>query len=532
MPETKTSSLDAEVLEDFGHQLRNQLNAIVGAAGLLAATATSSDQRELASVILTGSEQVAGLVDEVLDAELIRSDNFELALHPFNVRASAEACISRVSVTAASKGITIVFRVAQDVPAVIIGDSRRVEQVLYSLLRLAVERTERGALDVELTSEPGAGTVRLHLTIRDPALAIPQAVIDAAVLGGARSAQLGPGDRLAALSLHSAKHIVEMMDGELTVVRESGDGTNGAGAAAGAATRIDFTFLAIETSAGETGAQSLAGMQVLVAISDPTERRVLSLQTELWGAPSTSADPSEIGALVAAGRAYDVVLLEHRKPAVDGLAIAAILRTRRPPEELPIILIAAGTVGEEEVTAQDDGTVQATLPKPVTPQKLRDAMAQVGLRRAAGAAGASGAEAQPETEAPAVTLNVLVADDNQLNQNMLRRQISKLGHHVDVVSNGREAVAAVEQQPYDALLMDVLMPEMDGLTAAAEICRRWSPSTRPRLIALTAMTAPGDEERCRKAGFDDYMSKPVHLDELAESLRAAAGWRAVPRIVT
>jgi CheY-like chemotaxis protein len=92
-------------------------------------------------------------------------------------------------------------------------------------------------------------------------------------------------------------------------------------------------------------------------------------------------------------------------------------------------------------------------------------------------------------------------------------------------------VAAVEQHPYDALLMDVLMPEMDGLTAAAEICRRWSPSTRPRLIALTAMAAPGDEERCRKAGFDDYMSKPVHLDELAESLRAATGWRAVPKIV-
>jgi CheY-like chemotaxis protein len=100
---------------------------------------------------------------------------------------------------------------------------------------------------------------------------------------------------------------------------------------------------------------------------------------------------------------------------------------------------------------------------------------------------------------------------------------------VDVVSNGREAVSAVEQQPYDALLMDVLMPEMDGLAAAAEICRRWSPSTRPRLIALTAMAGPGDEERCRKAGFDDYMSKPVHLDELAESLRAAAGWRAAPK---
>jgi CheY-like chemotaxis protein len=510
------SALDAEVLADVGHQLRNQLNAIVGAAGLLLETATSSDQRELASVVLTGAEQVSGLIDEVLDAELIQSDNFELALHPFNLRTSVEACIGRVSAGAAGKGLTIVLRIAENVPPLIVSDSRRIEQVLHSLLRLAVEHTGRGAIDVALSSEPSDGPLRLHITVRVPGLTLSQGVLDSVLEGVEPASGVAPGERLAILSLHVAKHIIEMMDGELTIGRDS---SNGAGP------EIDFTFLAIETAAGEPGGRSLAGMQVLVAMSDPTERRVLALQTELWGAPSTAAEPSEIGALVAAGRAYDVVLLEHRKPAVDGLAIAAILRTRRGPDELPIILIAAGTVGEEEVLAQDSGTVQATLPKPVTPQKLRDAMAQVGLRRVVVPA------PLPEAEAPVVTLKVLVADDNQLNQNMLRRQIAKLGHQVDVVSNGRQAVEAVEQQPYDALLMDVLMPEMDGLTAAAEICRRWSPSTRPRLIALTAMAAPGDEERCRKAGFDDYMSKPVHLDELAESLRAAAGWRAVPKIV-
>jgi CheY-like chemotaxis protein len=145
-------------------------------------------------------------------------------------------------------------------------------------------------------------------------------------------------------------------------------------------------------------------------------------------------------------------------------------------------------------------------------------MVQVGLRRAA-------PPEVVEAPAPLIGLKILVADDNSLNQNMLRRQIGKLGHTVDVVSNGREAVSAVEQQPYDALLMDVLMPEMDGLQAAGEICRRWTRNARPRLIALTAMAGPGDEERCMKAGFDDYLSKPVHLDELAEALRAAAGWR-------
>jgi CheY-like chemotaxis protein len=131
----------------------------------------------------------------------------------------------------------------------------------------------------------------------------------------------------------------------------------------------------------------------------------------------------------------------------------------------------------------------------------------------------------PAVDAVPGSLRVLIADDNALNQNLLKRLVVRLGHGVDVVANGREAVAAVAQQPYDAVLMDVLMPEMDGLAAAEAICRRWPRGTRPRLIALTAMAGPGDQERCLKAGFDDYMSKPVHLEELEEAFKAAAGYR-------
>jgi CheY-like chemotaxis protein len=520
MPETngthgKESSLDRELLVDFGHQLRNQLNAIVGAAGLLAATATSSDQRELASVVLSGSEEVAGMVDEVLDSDLIQSGDFELALHPFNIRASAEACVARVTSTAAGKGITIAFSAADDVPASIIGDSRRIEQALHSLLRLAVDRTDRGAIEVRLTCEQGQGPLRLHVNISDPGLLLPARLVDAGLSDGHTSG-LGPGERLDAVSLHSTQHIVEMMDGELTI--SAGAGPRGA--------QIQFTFLALPTS-GAGADRSLTGMQVLIVAADATERRVLAMQSELWGAPSAASDPDTAERYITDGRVFDVALIEHRKPAIDGLAVAAAIRARRDHHELPIILVVSGPVGPEEVTAADSGVVQATLAKPVTPDKLRDVLAQVGRRHSAPQLAPA-----PVAEAPGVTLRVLVADDNSLNQNMLRRQIAKLGHQVDVVANGREAVESVALQPYDALLMDVLMPEMDGLAAASEIVRRWTPGTRPRLIALTAMAGPGDEERCRKAGFDDYMSKPVHMDELAEALRAAAGWRAAPKTLT
>ena len=510
------SILDADLLADFGHQLRNQLNAIVGAAGLLSATATSSDQRELASVVLTGSEQLAGLVDEVLDASLIQSGEFELALHPFNLRASVEACLARVAGTAVSKSINLSFRADADVPSVIVGDSRRLEQVLYALLRLAVDRTEQGGVHIELSCEPSDGPLKLHFRVRDTGDAIEPRVLEAAKTSGVSHPDLEPGERLAALGLHTTRHLIEMMDGDLEIRR--------AGAGAEPMTEVDFTFLAEASSAQSEGHATLAGMQVLVVAADPTERRVLTLQAELWGAPSTAADPADATRLVGAGHAFDLALIEHRKPVIDGLAVATELRSQRGRHELPIVLIVAGALGADETSAADSGVVQATLSKPVAPQKLHDVMAQIGLRRAA-----LPAEAPVAAPAQLAGLKILVADDNSLNQNMLRRQIGKLGHTVDVVSNGREAVGAVEHQPYDALLMDVLMPEMDGLQAAEEICRRWTRNARPRLIALTALAAPGDEERCLKAGFDDYLSKPVHLDELAEALRAAAGWRAGPK---
>jgi CheY-like chemotaxis protein len=246
---------------------------------------------------------------------------------------------------------------------------------------------------------------------------------------------------------------------------------------------------------------------------------VLALQAEQWGANATPATPEEAMIAVRAGQPYDIALIEHRPPAVDGLAISTEIRAHRRPEQLPIVLIAVETPGEAEAAAADSGVIQATLTKPVPPRTLHDVMIQVGTR------GAAAPEAPAQQVVPGA-LNVLIADDNALNQNLLRRLVAKLGHGVDVVSNGREAVAAVAQKPYDAVLMDVLMPEMDGLAAAEAICRRWPRGNRPRLIALTALAGPGDQERCLKAGFDDYMSKPVRLAELSEALKAAAGYRS------
>ena len=508
--------LDAELLADFGHQLRNQLNAVLGAAGLLAMTAATNEERELASIVELGAEQVARLVEEVLDAAMIQGGEFELALHPFDVRSSVESCLGLVAETAGAKGLDLSFRAELDVPSVIVGDSRRLEQILLTLLNGGLDRTLRGGVGVELSSQPQGERMGLKFSVRDTGKGMPARILRSALgEGDGSNMQLEPGDRLTVLNLATCKRLVEMMDGELRV--EQG----GVEAGPDAGTLFEFTILAEVMPAQDTAAPvTLEAMRVLVVTADATERRVMALQTETWGATATAATPDEALGLVQGGNPFDVALVEHRSHVIDGVALSTALRALRTPQQLPIVLIATEPPGADEAGAADSGLVQATLTKPVAPRKLHDVMAQVGARPAA-------APPPIERVAPGA-LHVLVADDNALNQNLLRRLVGKLGHRVDVVSNGREAVAAVAQEPYDAVLMDVLMPEMDGLDAAEAICRRWPRGTRPRLIALTAMAGPGDRERCLRAGFDDYMSKPVHLEELAEAFKIAAGWRTTP----
>jgi CheY-like chemotaxis protein len=513
----KADVLDAELLSDFGHQLRNQLNAILGAAGLLAMSASSTEERELASIVELGAEQVARLVEEVLDAAMIQSGEFELALHPFDVRSSVESCLGLVAETAGAKGLDLSFRAELDVPSVIVGDSRRVEQILLTLLSGGLERTERGGVGVELSCLPQGELTRLQFSVRDTGRGVPARILRSG-MGEVGIAQLEPGDRLTVLNLATCKQLVEMMDGELRV--EQG----GVEAGPDAGTLFEFTILAEAMPAPvATAPMTLDSMKVLVVAAEVTERRVMALQTETWGAVATAATLEEALGLIQAGHPFDIALIEHRLPEIDGLALSASVRALRGPEQLPIVLIAAAAATAEEAGAADSGLVQATLTKPVAPRKLHDVMVQVGARPAVLIA----ATIPAERVAPGA-LKVLVADDNALNQNLLRRLVVKLGHNVDVVSNGREAVEAVAQTPYDAVLMDVLMPEMDGLQAAEAICRRWTKGTRPRLIALTALAGPGDQDRCLKAGFDDYMIKPVHLEQLKEAFKVAAGWRTNP----
>src|SRR5438445_12412608 len=213
-----TIAVDSELLVDVGHQLRNQLNAVIGAAGLLSTGAETSEERELAAIVEAGAEQVARIIDEWLDSATIESGEFELALHPFDVRSMVESCLGLVSEAAGAKSLDISFNAAPGVPKVVIGDSRRLEQILLTLLHSAVDRTNRGVSGVELSSDDRGGLVALQFKIRDTGRGVPARILRGALdeVTGPYD-KLEPGDRLAVLSQRTANQLIELMDGELRV---------------------------------------------------------------------------------------------------------------------------------------------------------------------------------------------------------------------------------------------------------------------------------------------------------------------------
>jgi CheY-like chemotaxis protein/HPt (histidine-containing phosphotransfer) domain-containing protein len=275
------------------------------------------------------------------------------------------------------------------------------------------------------------------------------------------------------------------------------------------------------------GAQPLlAGKRVLIVDDNDTNRRILTLQTQKWGLrPRDTASPHEALAWVRRGDAFDVAILDMHMPEMDGLALGTEIRQHRDPANLPLVLFTS--LGRRE-GATGSLLFAAHLTKPIKPSALYDALVSVFASRAE----PGGPQPQPEEPARRAAaaqhdphlaerhpLRLLLAEDNAVNQKLALRLLQQMGYRADVAANGLEAIAAVERQPYDVILMDVQMPEMDGLEATRQIVRRWpGRGARPRIIAMTANAMPGDREMCLAAGMDDYLTKPIRVEALVSAL--------------
>ena len=532
----------SDFLATMSHEIRTPMNGVIGMTSLLAGTRLSDEQKDYVETIRVSGESLLTIINDVLDFSKIEADRIELEEQPFELRQCIDEAMDLLCSRASEKGIELAVHVDSKVPESVIGDVTRLRQVLVNLLGNAVKFTEAGEVVLEVRLRPtraaeGAREHLLQFSVRDtgigiPADRLPSLFASFSQVDSSTTRRYGG----TGLGLAISKRLVELMGGLLWVESQEGKGST-----------FTFTVLARASAGAPTSRvrdlqPDLAGRYALIVDDNATNRTILVAQTAQWGmGASAFASAAEAQQWVDMGNAYDVALLDLQMPDVDGIELAEALRAHALVRDRPLVMLSS--VGHR---LQTGGLLDAVLTKPVKPAALLDTLGDVMRSVERTQAPAVYGRPQPASvdpfaivpiehsrTAPVPTppdepsgdgarppMRILLAEDNTVNQRVALGMLGRLGYRADVAANGMEVLKALELSTYDLLLMDVQMPEMDGLEAARHIRQNVPRERRPRIVAMTANAMRGDRERCLEAGMDDYLQKPIRADDLVAVLDA------------
>jgi signal transduction histidine kinase/CheY-like chemotaxis protein len=491
----------SEFLANMSHEIRTPMNGVMGMAQLLSDTDLSPRQREYLDLARESADSLLRILNDILDFSRIEAGKLELEALPFDLRDVVAGTLQTLSVRAATKGLELICRVAPDVPDALLGDSGRLRQILINLVGNAIKFTERGEISVDVRREEEAeGRVLLAFSVKDTGMGIEEGkhavIFEAFTQADSSMARRFGGT---GLGLAISAQLVRMMGGRIRVESRVGEGST---------FRFTARFEKQLRPCAVREAPRLEGIRALVVDDNGTNRRILVEMLAGWGLDPTAVEGgaaalAELEAARAAGCGYALVLLDAMMPGMDGVTLAEEIRRRPPLSAIPLLMLSSAGPLAETKRAKAAGIARC-LTKPVKPSDLLNAVTE-GLGD-----GARSEPAPPRARAERPR-KVLVAEDGEVNREVVRCLLEERGHAVSLVRTGREALEALEAGAFDVILMDVQMPDMDGIEATRRIRAR---DSRVPIVAVTAHALKGDRERFLAAGMTGYVSKPIRAEEL------------------
>jgi signal transduction histidine kinase/ligand-binding sensor domain-containing protein/DNA-binding response OmpR family regulator len=506
-------------LATMSHEIRTPMNGVIGMASLLSETSQTGEQQEYTETIRSCGENLLGVINDILDFSKIESGNMELEHKDLDLRASIEEVLDVFAGKAAKIGLDLIYEIDENVPLQIIGDSLRLRQILMNLVSNAIKFTQQGEvfIGVHLIKDD-QGEIELGFEVRDTGIGIPDDKLGrlfkafSQVDSSTTRKYGGTG-----LGLVICEKLIELMGGFIAVESQVGVGTT-------------FTFN-IQANVIPQASRNLvhpiepelAGKKILVIDDNSTNLTVFRRQLEQWNLKVTLARSAQDAlSVLAAEQDFALIITDMQMPEMDGIHLAQ--RVRQNNNKIPIILLSF--VGDERIKEYQH-LFSSIITKPVRQATLKKHIVTQLTQQTAEGAVVESKKMLTEEFSERFPMNILITEDNHVNQRLAERVLTKLGYKPDKAFNGQEALDALTKKHFDIILMDVQMPVMDGMEATQKI--RQQGGAQPVIIAMTANAMQGDREKCMDAGMNDYISKPIKLEDLVNLLEK---WSAKSKIAS